>query len=243
MRSAWSPTRSMSLDTFFEASPNCLLALPTVLATDFASRSARPPLRIERGSGTPRTFLGRVRLLSTKPPATPAAPAPMATAGPPALLAAFLSKSTRPLVFWLVLLRPLLAPPLEFDLLRLWERRFAPLPLEPAEPLLEREALLRLRVDALLRLRVEADDFERDEPPGERDEPLRLVAPPERDDPLALGFEREPSDELLFLCPPRDADLLLAIPHPFSQRVPASFREYPSFGAITQERIVCKERR
>ena len=37
MRSAWSPTRSMSLETFFVVWPNCLLALPTLLATDWMS--------------------------------------------------------------------------------------------------------------------------------------------------------------------------------------------------------------
>ena len=55
MRSAWSPTRSMSLDTLFDVWPSCLLALPTLLATDLTSTS------IDRGSGTPSTFLRRVR--------------------------------------------------------------------------------------------------------------------------------------------------------------------------------------
>jgi hypothetical protein len=91
MRSAWSPTRSMSFDTVFEVWPNCLLALPTVLATDFTSIS---------GSGTPKTLFGRARLLSAKPPATPAAAAPTAIAGPPALPAAVFTVPTMPLPFF-----------------------------------------------------------------------------------------------------------------------------------------------
>jgi hypothetical protein len=193
----------MSLDTFFDVWPNCLLALPTVLATDLRSRLALP---IERGSGTPRTFLRRVRLLSTKPPATPAAAAPRATAGPLAVLTAFLSVPTMPLLFWLVPLRLDLSPLRGLDLLRLWGPRFPLLPAEREEPLLEREALLRLRVDA--------DDFERDGPPDDREEPLRDAPPPERDDPLALVLAPEPFEELLLPCRLREADLLLAIPHP-----------------------------
>jgi hypothetical protein len=79
------------------------------------------------------------------------------------------------LPFWLVVLR-LGAPSLrELELLRFCGLRFA----------VEREALLRLRVDA--------GDFE-------------------RDDPLAFVFEREPLDALLLLWPLREADLLVAIP-------------------------------
>ena len=99
MRSAWSPTRSMSFDTLFEVLPRCLLALPTLFATDFTSRSERADLAIERGTGTPRIVLRRMRLFSSKPPATPAAAAPTATAGPPALPAAPLRVSTTPLPF------------------------------------------------------------------------------------------------------------------------------------------------
>lgn len=210
MRSAWSPTRSMSLETFFEVWPNCLLALPTVLATDFTSRSGIFVLPIERGSVTPRTFVRRMRLLRTAPPASPAAAAPTATAGPLALLAAFLSVPTMPLLLWLALLW----------LLPLW--------------LL---ALFRLELAPLRELgflRLEADDLERDEPPEERDEPpeereeplrdealrdeaLRDEAP--RDEPLrepedllAPAFDPEPFDELLLLCPLREPDLLVAIP-------------------------------
>jgi hypothetical protein len=64
--------------------------------------------------------------------------------------------------------------------------------------------------EAVPRDRVDADDFERDEPPEARDEPLRDPLA-EREDPLAFGFEREPLDELPLLCPLRGADLLAAI--------------------------------
>ena len=191
MRSAWSPTRSMSFETVFEVWPNCLLALPTVFATDFTSRFALP---IERGSFTPRIFLRPVRPLSTKPPATPTAAAPTATAGPLALLAAPLSVLTMPLPFWLVLLRLEPPPPRALDLLRVCGLRLE----------VEREALLRAR--------VEADDFERDEPPEERDAPLPDPPLPEREDRLAFVFEPEPFDAELLLCPLREADLLVAIP-------------------------------
>jgi hypothetical protein len=75
--------------------------------------------------------------------------------------------------------------PLLLWLARLWGLRFErEEPVEREEPLLEREAVLRPR--------VEADDFE-------------------REDPLALVFEPEAFDELLLLCPLREVDLLLAI--------------------------------
>jgi hypothetical protein len=109
------------------------------------------------------------------------------------------------LPFRLALLRLAPPPPRELDLLRLWEPRVAPLAPE-RELLFEREALLRLRADG--------DDFERDDPPDERDEPLRDEPPLERADPLALVFEPEPFDEPRLLCPPREAALLLAITHP-----------------------------
>ena len=41
MRSAWSPTRSMSFETFLVVWPKFLLALPTVFAIDLTSRSGR----------------------------------------------------------------------------------------------------------------------------------------------------------------------------------------------------------
>jgi hypothetical protein len=98
-----------------------------------------------------------------------------------------------PLPFWLALLR-LEPPPLRvFDLLRACGLRFA----------VEREALLRAR--------VEAADFERDEPPEERDAPLPDPPLPEREDRLAFAFEAEPLDVLLLLCLLAEADLLVAI--------------------------------
>jgi hypothetical protein len=57
----------------------------------------------------------------------------------------------------------------------------------------------------------DAEDFERDEPPEERDDALRDVPLAEREDPLAVAREPEPFD-LLLLCPLREPDLLLAIP-------------------------------
>lgn len=74
----------MSFETLFVVFPNRLLAPLTDLATDF--RSISPiDLPIERGTGTPSTRLRENRLFSTRPPATPAAAAPAATAGPFAL--------------------------------------------------------------------------------------------------------------------------------------------------------------
>jgi hypothetical protein len=105
-------------------------------------------------------------------------------------------------------------------LLRFWGPRFAALRLEREEPLLEREALLRLVVDA--------EDLERGEPLKDRDEPLRDAPPPEREDPLASVFEPEPFDDRLLLCLMREVDSLLAIRHPspienvlFLARLPA----------------------
>ena len=135
MRSAWSPTRSMSLDTVFDVCPSCLLALPTVFATDLTSSS---------GSFTPSIFGRRdERRLRSTPPATPAAAAPAAMAGPLALLAAALTVPTTPLLL------------LALAELRLPERGAALV--ERDEPLLERELLLRAR--------VAGDDFERAVPP------------------------------------------------------------------------------
>ena len=101
MRSAWPPTRSMSFETVFDVSPNCLLALPTLLATDFTSTDGLP---IERGTEIPRTVLRLIRLRSTSPPATPTAVAPTASAGPLALSATCLIVPTTPLLLWLALL-------------------------------------------------------------------------------------------------------------------------------------------
>jgi hypothetical protein len=201
MRSAWSPTRSMSFDTFLEVWPNCLLALPTVLATDFTSRS------IERGTGTPRMVLRRIRPLSTRPPASPTAAAPTATAGPLALPAVSLIVPTTPVPFWLALLR-------------LCVLGLVALPPERDEPLLEREPALRLR--------VEAADFERAADGLDRDEAglafardaaglafARDAAGFALDAPLlALVLAPDPFDvELVLLFVLREAGLLVAIPH------------------------------
>jgi hypothetical protein len=113
-----------------------------------------------------------------------------------------------PLPFWLAPLR-LEPPPLRaLELLRLCGLRFV--------FALEREALARARVDA--------DDFERDEPPEERDEPLPDPPLAEREDLFAVVFEREPLDELLLLCPLREADLLAAIRDtpPIEKSIPAA---------------------
>src|SRR5918994_4446323 len=103
----------MSLDTFLVVLPNCLLALPPVLAIDLTSMSGR---LIGRGTGTPSTVLRRILLRSMTPPdppATPAAVAPTATAGPLALPATCFTVSIIPLLplrLWVLRLceRPLL---------------------------------------------------------------------------------------------------------------------------------------
>ena len=84
MRSAWSPTRSMSFETLFEVLPNSLLAFPMVFASDAISSSD------ERGSVSPSTFVRRLRLLSAS---TPTTAAPAAIAGP----LAFFATSVTPL--------------------------------------------------------------------------------------------------------------------------------------------------
>jgi hypothetical protein len=108
------------------------------------------------------------------------------------LLVALFTVPTRPVSVWLVAGERRA----ELDLLRLWVRLAAlPVPLDRAEPFAERAALLRLRAEA---------DCGRWEPP-----------PPDLDAPLGFAFEPDPLDEPLLLCPDREADLLLAIPHPF----------------------------
>jgi hypothetical protein len=72
----------MSFETDFDVSAKRLLALPTVLT--IASTSMLLGLT-ERGTGTPSTLLRFSLPLSARPPATPAAAAPTATAGPVAL--------------------------------------------------------------------------------------------------------------------------------------------------------------
>ena len=203
MRSAWSPTRSMSFDTFFEVLPSCLLALPSDLAIDCTSSSE------ERGSDTPSTLVRLLRLFSASPPATPTAAAPIATAGPlalptacAALLAVLLNVSTTPFPFWLagvlrlrVLRWGLLAPPLERD-----------------DPLLAREAVLRLRVDAadLERLAFAPVDFAREDFAAV--DFFAAVGFAAVD--FALVLDPDPLVEVLLRCPLRALDLLLAIPDP-----------------------------
>jgi len=109
--------------------------------------------------------------------------------------------------------------------------RCPPLLLEREEPLLEREALLRPRVDA--------DVFERDDPPEERDEPLRDEPFAVREDPLAFVFEPEPFDELFLLCPLREADLLLAIPSSFSRGDTYRF-ELPALSADNRNLLLSR---
>src|SRR5215204_5910471 len=166
----------MCFDTVFEVWPNCLLALLTVLAMDFASKSGRLGLPIERGTVTPRTLLRRARFFSARPPATPAAAAPTASAGPLALLAACLTVPTTPFSLWLFA-----------------ELRFPPLLLEREEPVFEREALLRAPVE-------DADVFERDEPlrplPA-RGDPLAFVLEPELFEELVLVRPLREADLLL----------------------------------------------
>jgi hypothetical protein len=113
----------MSLDTLFDVSPNCLLALPTVFATFLTST-----LGTLRGTGTPRTVLRRWVLLSTIPPAIPTAVAPMAIAGPLTLDAAPLTVPTTPLLpdpFRLGLLLGLRAAGLRAGVLRALLERLA----------------------------------------------------------------------------------------------------------------------
>ena len=182
MRSAWSPTRSMSFETLFDVWPNCLLALPTLLATDWTSTFER------RGTGIPRIFFWREWPFSTRPPAMPTAVAPTAMAGPLTLLAAPLIVPTTPpfpVPFWLAVLR--------LELLLLLLLRPAPLRLAAgffrALALLDREAVVRPLVAAFGRL---------------RDEPLPALA-------LALDLGLDLGPELLDVarplpCPLREVD-------------------------------------
>lgn len=90
MRSAWSPARSMSLETLFDVFANCMLACPTDFATAFGSIASAC------GTRMPSTLRRREWPLSAMPPAMPAAAAPSATAGPRALIAALFSASVTP---------------------------------------------------------------------------------------------------------------------------------------------------
>ena len=93
MRSAWSPTRSMSFDTLFVVWPNCLLALPTLLATDwtstFESARNRDPRGSSSGASGPSARARR---------RYPTAVAPTATAGPLTLRRGALDRSDDPAV-------------------------------------------------------------------------------------------------------------------------------------------------
>jgi hypothetical protein len=196
-----------------------------------------------------------VRLFSAIPAATPVAAAPAATAGPLALLATFLTVSNMPLR------------------LGLFARlRFALLRREREEPLLDREALRRAPVDAddafdraevpeereeplrdrdaLRRAPVVAeDDFGRAEVREELEEPLRDAPLALRADPLALVFEPELLDELLLLCPLREADLAVEpvradgcplLVAPFSRLPPEGVFRLPSAYSITVLRPLCR---
>jgi hypothetical protein len=178
MRSAWSPTRSRSFETVFVVWPNCLLALPTLLAIALTSTSGRLGLPSERGTETPRIVFRRSRPLRTRPPATPTAVAPTATAGPLTFVTAPLTLPTTPLLWAAV--RLVLVSLL---LLRL-EAAFRDDP----------------------RLRVAAAGLER--AGFDRDEPLRDERVLEAEEPPAFDLDAEAFDEPLLLCPPREADLL-----------------------------------
>ena len=202
MRSACSPTRSMSFERLFVLCPNCVLALPTRLATALTSAFETRGLPMERGTGTPRIVSRRRRFLSTSPPATATAVAPTASAAPLPLVTAPLPLPTTPsfpVAFWLRVLR--------------LEPRPAPLRSEPvfrAIPLLEREALVRLRelvfraVPLLERelVRPPVAGFERDALSEARVERLPEEAPLEA--PFALGLDRDPLDEPRLLFPLRE---------------------------------------
>ena len=190
MRSAWSPTRSMSLETLFDVSPNCLLALPTVLATFLTST-----LGTLRGTGTPRIVFCRRVPLSTSPPATPTAVAPMAIAGPLTFDAALLTVPTTPPLpapFWLAVLRLALLDEARFAAGLRLAAGFRAVPL-----LVEREDDERLL----------AADFD-------RDDPLLLG--------LRLGREA-PLDELL-LRVPLELALVAILSSPFENVRPVTNR-------------------
>src|SRR5215218_71423 len=204
----------MSLDTVFDVSPSCLLAFPMPFSTDWTSRSGRV---------IPRTFLRRCRPLRITPPTTPAAAAPTATPGAPALLAAVLSVPRTPLApaDCEGALRLDDEPPLRAGL--------RPFPRE-APPRVDREAVLRLVRKAALRLEREAAlRLEREAALRlEREAALRLErVPPLWLRPLAFVFEPAepalpepalpPLAELLLLFALREV-AFVAIPHPSQSR-------------------------
>jgi hypothetical protein len=115
--------------------------------------------------------------------------------------------STTPFPFWLAGVLRLCV--LRFDLL-------AP-PLERDEPLLAREAVLRLRVDAADLARVDFApvdllpvDFARVD--FARVDFARVDLLPEDFADADFAFDPDPLAEVLLRCPPRALDLLLAIP-------------------------------
>jgi hypothetical protein len=123
------------LDTLLDVFANCLLALPTDFTIACGSGRCL-------GTRTPRIVLRRVRLLIARPPATPAAAAPTATAGPFARLATSLIVS----VMLLLLTRPLddaVAAARPFDFAVLAVVRFVAV-------LGEREALALRRFEVLV---------------------------------------------------------------------------------------------
>jgi hypothetical protein len=201
MRSACAPTRSMSFETLFVVCPNCVLALPTLLATALTSTFERRGLPMERGTGTPRIVFRRRRPLSASPPATPTAVAPTASAGPLTLVTAPLMLPTTPsfpVAFWLELRRleaprVALRPELVFRAVPLLEREEL---VFRAAPLLDREALVRPPVAG----------FERDARSEARVERLSDEAPLEV--PLALPMDPELLDEPRLLCPLREVGSL-----------------------------------
>ena len=171
----------MSLDTLFDVFANCVLASPTVFASDFGSTLGRC-----LGTGMPSTVFLRPRPFRAIPPAMPAAAAPTAIAGPLALPAADLTVPTipwaAPLPLLLLLVRAgvearldvaaRLAPPDdEADFARPFDDAVERL--VPPDPLVARAAVVPLRALAVVERRLV---------------PLldRLVVPPERFVPVLV---------------------------------------------------------
>jgi hypothetical protein len=223
----------MSFETVFDVLAKFWLASPTVFAIDFASSFGLPSAR---GSGMPSTFGRLRRLLISSPPATPAAAAPTATAGPLALPAACLAVPAT----WLT------RPPT-------WLTRSLTLALPFCEAAVDLERDVGFERD---------DDFERERDGGfelERDAGLEFVAFDravgldcvvafarvlgfERDDAFAerlevlLAFGAEPFDDLLLdlLRGLLEAGLLFAILIPLlgsGTRLPRT--GYPLLAGLT----------
>jgi hypothetical protein len=166
-------------------------------------------LPIERGTEIPRIVFRRSRPLRTRPPATPTAVAPRATAGPLTFVTAPLTLPTTPLL-WAAL-------------------RLVLVPLFPLLPLLRLEAAFRDDPP----LRVAAADRER---AGlERDEPLRDARVLEVEAPPVFDLDPEALDAPLLLCPPREADLL-AMPIPLDSKYASTGRFRLPSGTARQSR-------